>query len=71
MKNVVTCGCGMRTTAPFMVDGRLLCTVCAEELYPRLVSQRAREEWGKLTILERRNIARAERKHRSAFLGEG
>ncbi len=40
-----TCSCGTRTTAPFLVNGQWLCTLCAEDAYPGLVSSRARKDW--------------------------
>jgi len=70
MTQVFTCACGTKTTAPFYVHGRLLCTLCTEESYPHLVNQRARDEWSRLSHIERRNVYRAERQRRMAFYGE-
>lgn len=67
--SVFECACGMKTTAPFYVDGALLCTLCTEKFYPRLVSMRAAEEWHRLSVLERRNIYRAERQRRVVLRG--
>lgn len=41
-----TCSCGTRTTAPFHINGRYMCTLCAEEFFPGIVSSRARKDWG-------------------------
>ena len=60
--NVFTCSCGMLTTAPFYVNGMLLCTVCTEGAYPHLVSKRAAEEWSKLTSQERYHAERRSRR---------
>jgi hypothetical protein len=54
----------MKTTAPFYVNGMLLCTICTEGAYPHLVSKRAADEWGKLTSQERQ---RSERRSRHGY----
>ena len=64
MNNVFTCSCGIKTTAPFYVNGMLLCTICTEDAYPHLVSRRAVEEWNKLTSQERYSSQRSSRRVR-------
>jgi hypothetical protein len=39
------CECGLRTRAPFMINGELMCAVCAEKVAPRLVNQRTARNW--------------------------
>jgi hypothetical protein len=45
MKKPFTCECGTRTTAPFLINGRHMCTLCAEEFHPGVVSKRASRDW--------------------------
>lgn len=54
---VYQCRCGMRTTDPFVIDGEHLCAICAEEVNPRIVNQRARENYSKYTKPERHFLA--------------
>lgn len=45
MGKVYTCGCGMRTTEPFYIGGVMMCTLCAEEASPHIVTSRAAMNW--------------------------
>lgn len=58
--NVFVCRCGMKTTAPFLVGGRWMCTLCAEDEHPGLVNRRAREEFSHLERGERRRYKKRE-----------
>jgi hypothetical protein len=51
---VFTCECGMRTTEPFYIGGRLLCTLCAESENPRLVNKRAVANWREFTTTNKK-----------------
>lgn len=44
---IIQCGCGRKTTEPFVISGIRYCTICAEDLRPDIVASR-----------ERRNLAR-------------
>jgi hypothetical protein len=44
MSQVFVCGCGRKTTAPFMIGIRKMCTVCADEERPDLVDKRERQD---------------------------
>lgn len=43
--SVFTCDCGRKTTEPYLIKGLFYCTVCAEDIAPGLVSQRAKYNW--------------------------
>lgn len=45
MSRVFTCGCGRKTTDPFIVDGRQVCVICAEFEQPEVVTSRERTNW--------------------------
>lgn len=49
MAKVFNCSCGTKTTEPFYIMGRLLCTLCAETENPRIVNHRAKESWRAFT----------------------
>lgn len=49
VSKVYTCSCGMRTTEPFLINGVLLCTLCAESEKPSLVNRRAVANWREFT----------------------
>lgn len=42
MSAAITCHCGLRTKEPFLVNGDVLCAVCAEKLAPALVASKAK-----------------------------
>lgn len=44
----------MRTTEPFYIGGRLLCTICAEAENPRVVNRRAVANWREFSNGNRR-----------------
>ena len=54
MSEPFTCDCGVKTREPFMIDGRLMCTVCAEAIAPRIVSSRAVSNWSQFQTGQRR-----------------
>ena len=54
MAKVFTCECGMRTTEPFCIAGRWLCTICAESEKPSIVSRRAAANWKDFTADNRK-----------------
>ena len=58
MTKVTTCSCGVRTTEPFVIRGVPYCTMCAEDLEPRIVAARERRNW--------RAFAEPERVHQVA-----
>jgi len=41
----LTCSCGIKTREPFLVNGELLCALCADKIAPRLVTSRAARNW--------------------------
>ena len=43
MSQVFTCGCGRKTTQPFIISGKRMCTICAEDEAPDIVSKRERK----------------------------
>lgn len=45
MSKVFTCACGRRTTEPFLIGAEAYCTICAEQIDMRAVTQRERTEW--------------------------
>lgn len=50
MKPVTCSACKrIKTTQPFLVNGNLLCTLCVEEIAPRLVHRRAVANWRDFT----------------------
>lgn len=63
MAKVFSCECGQRTTEPFMVNGRLMCTLCAEEFSPHLVSRRAAANWKEFTRTNRKVPMRSHAKN--------
>lgn len=63
MAKVFTCSCGTKTTEPFMITGRLLCTLCAESENPHLVNKRTRENWREFTSTNRRVPTRSHAKN--------
>lgn len=54
MAEPFTCSCGIRTREPFLVNGEKLCTICVEQLAPRLVSRRAAANWQEFTYGNRK-----------------
>lgn len=40
MSAVFECSCGRRTTEPFVIRGLMYCTICADEIDPKIVSSR-------------------------------
>jgi hypothetical protein len=42
MSQVFTCGCGRRTTEPFILRGEKFCTICADDIAPEIVTSRER-----------------------------
>lgn len=40
MSQVFVCSCGRKTTEPFMVHGRKICVICAEDENPEIVTKR-------------------------------
>lgn len=44
MSKVHLCSCGARTTEPYMVNGVLMCGMCAEEAFPQAMRRRVREQ---------------------------
>ena len=43
------CFCGMKTREPFLVNGQLMCVMCAENIAPRLVNSRTSKNWKEFT----------------------
>jgi len=52
-KLIFKCDCGRRTTEPFLINGQKFCTVCAEDLAPKIVASRTRANWASFTSLDR------------------
>jgi len=44
-----TCSCGIKTREPFIINGIKMCTVCAEQIAPRLVDSRTAASWKAFT----------------------
>lgn len=40
-----TCSCGIKTREPFLVNGELVCVICADKSAPRLVNSRTTRNW--------------------------
>jgi hypothetical protein len=38
------CPCGMRTTEPYLINGELVCGLCAEETLPKPLRRKQRDE---------------------------
>lgn len=47
MSVVFTCGCGRRTTEPFIIRDIRYCTICAEQINPEIVDRRERSNFRK------------------------
>ena len=60
MKKPFTCECGIRTTAPFLINGQWMCTVCAQDAYPGMVTKRAMRDWNEF-VNERPRLQRQPR----------
>ena len=43
------CSCGVKTRDPFLVNGKLMCVMCAENIAPRLVTSRTSRNWREFT----------------------
>ncbi len=50
MSVVFDCGCGRRTTEPFIINNEKMCVVCAEEIAPRLVERRAKYNYERYQV---------------------
>jgi hypothetical protein len=44
MSEVFTCECGRRTTNPYVIFGKKVCVVCAEDEAPDIVERRERRD---------------------------
>lgn len=42
MSQVFVCECGRKTTDPFVIRGKKLCVICAEDEMPDIVTRRER-----------------------------
>jgi len=40
-----TCFCGTKTRNPYLVNGELMCVICADRVAPRLVSAKTARDW--------------------------
>ena len=45
MSEPFTCYCGLKTREPFLINGLMLCALCADKIAPRLVDTRAARNW--------------------------
>lgn len=63
MAKVYTCDCGMKTTEPYLIAGRLLCTMCAEEENPHIVNRRAAANWKEFTSTNRKVPTQSHRRN--------
>lgn len=44
MSEVFLCGCGRKTTNPFVIHGKRMCVICAEDEAPDIVERRERKD---------------------------
>lgn len=51
---IFSCDCGRKTTEPYLIKGMMYCVICAEDIAPGLVSQRAAYNWKAYTRENRR-----------------
>lgn len=49
MSQPFECLCGMKTRSPFLVNGQVMCVMCAENIAPRLVSAKTNRDWKEFT----------------------
>jgi len=49
MQRPFECSCGVKTTQPFMINGQVMCVMCAENIAPRLVSAKTSRDWKEFT----------------------
>jgi len=45
MARPFACSCGRLTREPYLVNGQLMCVLCAEQVAPHLVDARTVRDW--------------------------